>query len=191
MPEPTLEEKRKRAEDNAKERMTRRAVQTYTSAESHDHANALHVNHCSACGKLAFISKADVTKQPRRSTDQSYVVRTGLLAKVAMVEGEKKLIKREKGVEKQFRWSCTGEGCGLTLCYQSTPWVGDAKCIFVLTGALAVTATDGVGGAGELQAGTQKSLVSGANADKAIGDAVKNMLESAGGIDEPLNVVER
>ena len=103
MPEPTEEQKRQRAADNAKERLTRRAVQTYTSAESHDDAAALHVNHCSACGKLAFISKAPVHDQPRRSTDESFVLRTGLLAKAAMAESEKKLIKREKGVEKQFR----------------------------------------------------------------------------------------
>ena len=94
-------------------------------------------------------------------------MKASLLAKLSMQEGEKKLIKREKGIEKQFRWSCMGDGCGLTLCYQSTPWVGDAKCIFVLPGALAVTATDGAGGHGPVKADL-KTSESGAAASKAV-----------------------
>ena len=82
-----------------------------------------------------------------------------------------------------------GEGCGLTLAYQSTPWVGDAKCIFVLKGALAVTATDGVGGASELVASDKNSNHSGANADKAIQDAAGTL--AARMVDEPLGVIER
>ena len=44
MPEPTLQQKKEREADNAKERSTRRAVQTYTSAESHADGEALHLN---------------------------------------------------------------------------------------------------------------------------------------------------
>jgi hypothetical protein len=44
MPELTLQQKKEREADNAKERQTRRAVQTYTSAESHADSEALHLN---------------------------------------------------------------------------------------------------------------------------------------------------
>lgn len=118
--------------------------------------------------------------QPKRKADGSCVVKASLLARLSMQEGEKKLIKREKGVEKQFRWSCTGEGCGLTLCYQSTPWVGDAKCIFVLQGALAATATDGTGGHGPAKSGTATS-----NASAATSKAVRAAADQA--LDLPLN----
>ena len=131
---------------------------------------------CSACGKLAFISKAPVSRQPKRGADGSFVLKASLLAKSSMHEGEKKLIKREKGVEKQFRWSCTGEGCGLTLGYQSTPWLGDAKCIFVLPGALAVTATDGAGGHGAVKS-SLKTTDSGSAASKAVQTAAEQALD--------------
>ena len=94
---------------------------------------------CSACKKLAFVTKEHCDKQPKRGTDDSTVIKWSLIVKSTMVEGEKKLIKREKGVEKQFRWSCVG--CGLTLGYQSTPWVGDARYVFALKGALSCSAT--------------------------------------------------
>jgi hypothetical protein len=48
MPEPTLQQKKEREADNAKERSTRRAVQTYTSAESHADGEALHLNRASS-----------------------------------------------------------------------------------------------------------------------------------------------
>ena len=44
MPELTAQQRKEREADNAKERMTRRAVQTYTSAESHADSEALHLN---------------------------------------------------------------------------------------------------------------------------------------------------
>ena len=117
-----------------------------------------------------------MSRQPKRKADGSFVVQAALLPKLSMQEGEKKLIKREKGIEKQFRWSCAGEGCGLTLCYQSTPWLGDAKCIFVLPGALAVTATDGAGGHGPAKTGL-KTSESGAAASKAVQAAAEQALD--------------
>ena len=125
-----------------------------------------------------------MSRQPKRKSDGSFVVKSSLVAKLSMQEGEKKLIKREKGIEKQFRWSCTGDGCGLTLCYQSTPWVGDAKCIFVLPGALAVTATDGAGGHGPAKSGL-KTSESGAAASKAVQAAAEQAL------DLPLNAFSK
>ncbi len=44
MPELTAQQRKEREADNAKERSTRRAVQTYTSAESHADSEALHLN---------------------------------------------------------------------------------------------------------------------------------------------------
>ena len=142
----------------------------------HYHRRLWLLADCSACGKLAFISTASVSRQPKRKADGSFVVQAALLPKISMQEGEKKLIKREKGIEKQFRWSCAGEGCGLTLCYQSTPWVGDAKCIYVLPRALAVTATDGAGGHGPAKSGL-KTTDSGAAAAKVVQAAAEQVLD--------------
>lgn len=124
-----------KALDDAQERTKRRGVQVYTSKESHVES-ALHMISCSACHKLAFICSEPLSKQPKRGTDHSSVMKSSILAKSMMVEGERKMIKRAKGVEKQYRWLCPGDGCGLALCYQSQPFESEAKHIFVLEGAV-------------------------------------------------------
>jgi hypothetical protein len=58
MPELTLQQKKEREADNAKERSTRRAVQTYTSAESHADGEALHLNRALlACCSATFAQR--------------------------------------------------------------------------------------------------------------------------------------
>ena len=47
MPELTAQQRKEREADNEKERASRRAVQTYTSAESHADGEALHLNRAS------------------------------------------------------------------------------------------------------------------------------------------------
>ena len=75
-----------------------------------------------------------LAKQPKRGTDRSSAIKQPLIAKSMMTEGETKMIKREKGVEKQYRWKCPG--CDLALCYQSTPFDSTTKFVFAMAGAL-------------------------------------------------------
>ena len=63
---------------------------------------------------------------PRRRTDGSYVVSEEThLKKHRMVEGEVKRLKREKGIEQQYRYNCSD--CGLFLCYRPVHWGNFSK----------------------------------------------------------------
>jgi hypothetical protein len=77
------------------------------------------------------------------------------------------LYRSEKGVEKQFRWKCSG--CDLTLGYQSSPFGSCAKFIFVLPSAVTTQEEE-----------EERQTSTAASAQKALA------LMSKGGLDEGL-----
>ena len=113
--------------------LTRRKVITYDSKNSFLEKK-LHITICAACEKPAVVLSEPLSMQPKRGTDGSSAIKQALIVKSMMIEGDTKMIKRQKGVEKQYRWKCPG--CDLTLCYQSTPFDSTTKFLFAMAGAL-------------------------------------------------------
>jgi hypothetical protein len=76
---------------------------------------------------------------PQRSTDSSFCVdEVKYLKSVNVVKGELKLVKREKGIEKQYPLNCTL--CDVTVAYRSAPPVAASSRLGVAsTAALCVT----------------------------------------------------
>eukprot|EP00850_Spirogloea_muscicola_P014718 SM000107S14084 [mRNA] locus=s107:320042:322010:+ [translate_table: standard] len=69
-------------------------------------------------------------EMPERRTDASRVVDAKAdLVFLACAKGAIKLLKREKGVERQFRYNC--ELCDVCVGYRSTPFEDEAKIIYV------------------------------------------------------------
>jgi hypothetical protein len=70
---------------------------------------------------------------PRRRTDNSYVVvEQTQLHKNKLQAGEVKAIKREKGVEKQWRLVCPNGECGVTLAYRPAPHEEPTQFLYLL-----------------------------------------------------------
>eukprot|EP00850_Spirogloea_muscicola_P020166 SM000208S06336 [mRNA] locus=s208:97784:98951:+ [translate_table: standard] len=73
---------------------------------------------------------------PERRTDASRVVDAKAdLVFLACAKGAIKLLKREKGIERQFRYNC--ELCDVCVGYRSTPFEDEAKIIYVFPEAVA------------------------------------------------------
>eukprot|EP00741_Cyanophora_paradoxa_P025289 tig00000361_g24408.t1 len=72
---------------------------------------------CKACGAKVLKTSAPLAQLPKRKTDGSVVVEfERVLRSVHVAEGETKLIKREKGVERQHRMECPS--CDAVLGYR-------------------------------------------------------------------------
>ena len=77
---------------------------SYAECDSEEQfdTSGLAVFYCVCCGNFAMISAMDLTKLPKRRTDGSLVVDEKVVKGMkGMVLGETKLLKREKGMEKQ------------------------------------------------------------------------------------------
>lgn len=90
---------------------------------------------CSICNHFCFKLARPLEQMPERKTDGSRVVDArGDLVAVACVKGGTKLLKREKGVEKQFRYNC--ELCNVCVAYRPVPYEEDSKYIYVFPEAV-------------------------------------------------------
>ena len=72
---------------------------------------------------------------PRRKTDAAFVIDGKRPFKHKLKEGECKSIKREGGVEKQYRWVCS---CGVPVCYQSTEFSTETPYIYIIDSAVSL-----------------------------------------------------
>ena len=110
---------------------TKRVVQTNIDKEEYKE-KPLHVYYC-LCGQLVLVIDTPLEKLPLRPTDGSRVIDMSKHAhKMTSQDDEIVYIKREKGVERQYRKKCVK--CSLPLFYQFDQSSNSAK--FLLAKAL-------------------------------------------------------
>ncbi|BBN17592.1 hypothetical protein MPTK1_7g15590 [Marchantia polymorpha subsp. ruderalis] len=91
--------------------------------------------HCSACSHFCLKLVVPLTELPARKTDGSRVVDMAKdLVHLMCAKGGVKLLKREKGTEKQFRYNC--ELCDLCVGYRPVSYEQETKFMYVLPEAL-------------------------------------------------------
>jgi len=91
--------------------------------------------HCALCRTLALQIDKPLEGLPRRKTDESYVInKDKALYKLTIVPGEKVSIKRDKGVEVQYRYHCAH--CNQVVGYSSAPQHGAAQYTYILKDSL-------------------------------------------------------
>ena len=115
--------------------MPKRATHTFESEKDGLQDEALNVYFCMCCGESALIlgnAKQSLNSLPRRKTDGAYVLdKESTVFKLKTNQGEKKLLKREKGYERQHRLVCGS--CGVFVAYRSEE---ESPITFVLPDAL-------------------------------------------------------
>ncbi|CAI5474381.1 unnamed protein product [Closterium sp. Yama58-4] len=85
---------------------------------------------CAACTHFCFKLARPLSVLPERRTDGSRVVEAATdLVTMMAVKGGQKLLKREKGVERQFRYNC--ELCDACIAYRPVPYEQDCKYIYL------------------------------------------------------------
>ncbi|CAM6106012.1 unnamed protein product [Calypogeia fissa] len=90
---------------------------------------------CSACSHFCIKLALPLTELPARKTDGSRVVDMAKdLVHLMCAKGGVKLLKREKGTEKQYRYNC--ELCDLCVGYRSAPYEEETKFLYILPKAL-------------------------------------------------------
>eukprot|EP00667_Euglena_gracilis_P019387 EG_transcript_20788 len=93
--------------------------------------------YCVNCSEFALILTDPLEKLPRRKTDSAFVVTNAdeALLRNNMMEGDCKLLKREGGAERQYRWLC--RGCKLVLAYRSADFKdGTHRSLYLKDGML-------------------------------------------------------
>eukprot|EP00668_Euglena_longa_P014175 GGOE01018151.1.p1 GENE.GGOE01018151.1~~GGOE01018151.1.p1 ORF type:complete len:273 (-),score=88.73 GGOE01018151.1:223-1041(-) len=93
--------------------------------------------YCVNCSEFAVILTDPLEKLPRRKTDNAFVVTNDeeVMYRNNMLEGDCKLLKREGGAERQYRWLC--RGCKLVLAYRSGDFKDAAhRALYLKDGAL-------------------------------------------------------
>ena len=104
----------------------RRQETTYSSEHSTVNETPVDVWYCAACAAFALITDAPLEVAPRRKTDGAAVMDEGKATfRRAMVAGDTKLIRRDAGVERQYRLNC--KHCALPLAYRTAPIDAPAK----------------------------------------------------------------
>jgi len=144
--------------------------------------------HCLHCSELAVILTEALETLPRRRTDGAFVVvppsRGGgrTVHRNGLVEGDCRLLKREAGVERQYRWLC--RGCRLVLAYRCSPF-GDAAVdtLYLKTGALTRNASLNL-----VALGDRRAAVPGSIASTTLG--VRMVVHLAIGAPVPIAVVD-
>ncbi|XP_065068838.1 STING ER exit protein-like [Rhopilema esculentum] len=112
---------------------------TQDKEEYKDEDIPLFVYFC-ICGQLALIIDCELSKLPLRPRDHSRVIDQGHHSfKLTCEDGDEVFLKREKGLERQFRKKC--KSCGLWLFYQHEK--RNTKITFVVDGALVKGKEDG------------------------------------------------
>ena len=128
--------KEKEGEKNRieQEKSVRKWDNNYSSETSDVKEDGLTICYCKHCGQYSLVLDSRLERLPIRKSDGSRVVnKNTVVCKLNMVEGQTKLIKRKKGIERQYRWCC--KLCGLPLCYRSAPGQS-GKYTYIVEGAL-------------------------------------------------------
>ena len=116
--------------------MPKRSTHTYESEKDGISGSDLTVYYCMACGESNLIVGPGVvlTALPKRKTDGAHVLEKGsTVFKLKTVAFETKLLRREKGYERQFRFSCWN--CKVPIGYTCEEG-DDAKLSYILPDAL-------------------------------------------------------
>ena len=95
--------------------------------------------NCNYCGHFCAILNEKIENLPKRSTDRSTAVAKKHVLKQIFKEGDKKRIKRKKGIETQYRMVCPG--CGLFVAYRSQKDIKQIKYWYICESALTQKAT--------------------------------------------------
>ena len=112
---------------------------TRDKEEYNDLSSKVYVYYC-ICGQLALILDTTFEHLPLRRLDNARVIDAKAHAyKLSCVEGNEVFLKREKGVERQFRQTC--KNCGLWMFYNHVK--KDAKVTFIVHGALVLQKDNG------------------------------------------------
>jgi hypothetical protein len=93
-------------------------VNTDDDRVEYESNSPLHVYYC-LCGQMALVIDNSIEKLPLRPTDNARVIDSSKNAhKLTCVNDEIVYIRREQGIEKQYRKKCIK--CGLALYYKHT-----------------------------------------------------------------------
>merc|ERR1712048_1050266 len=91
--------------------------------------------YCSICGELSVTCDADVKVMPRRSTDSAIALDEAMFFHKKYANfGERILLRRQNGVEKQYRFYC--RQCRQPLGYRSSPPTETSKFTYFYDKAL-------------------------------------------------------
>merc|ERR1712137_355565 len=91
--------------------------------------------YCSICGELSCTTDADIPKLPKRSTDKAFVMDEAThFTKKYTNFGEEILLRRQNGVEKQYRFYC--KQCRQPLGYRPSPPSETSKYTYFYKDAL-------------------------------------------------------
>ena len=123
-----------RQDKRAKDSKARFVEQEQNGLIVADNYEGLERYNCCYCGEFCAIFDAKLDVQPKRSTDKSTAVSRKHILKQRLKEGDKKRIKRPKGIETQFRMVCPG--CGLFVAYRSTQDLKKMKYLYICEAAL-------------------------------------------------------
>ncbi|RWS16740.1 UPF0428 protein CXorf56-like protein [Dinothrombium tinctorium] len=105
--------------------------------EEYSEEKVLNIYYC-LCGQLTLILDCSLDKLPFRSLDKSRVVDGGKHAhKISCADDDIVYLRRENGVEKQWRKKC--KKCGLFIMYQHSE---NSDVTFVVDGALVAKSSD-------------------------------------------------
>ena len=76
--------------------------------------------HCTHCTHYTAILSTAISQLPTRHTDGAHILQTDRhMFKLKVKRGSVVALRRERGVEKQWRWNC--RQCGLPVAYQCEP----------------------------------------------------------------------
>ena len=93
-------------------------LKNYTSEDSAlSRVGGLYQYYCSLCGFHVLVTYKDLTTVYRRRFDQALIIEKGIKFQKYLTEGRKVAIKRENGIELQWRWNC--KDCGIEIAYQN------------------------------------------------------------------------
>ena len=82
--------------------------------------------HCTHCTHYTAILSTTLASLPVRHTDGAHILQTDRhMFKLKVDRGSVVALRRERGVEKQWRWNC--RQCGLPVAYQCEPPADDSE----------------------------------------------------------------
>lgn len=106
--------------------------------EEYNETKPLHIYYC-ICGQMSLILDCTIDRLPLRPTDGARVIDGSKHAhKITSDPDETVYLKREKGIERQYRLKC--KKCAIPIFYKHTQ---DSNVLFIMRAALVQTAPEG------------------------------------------------
>mmetsp|Transcript_33018 Transcript_33018/g.53560 ORF Transcript_33018/g.53560 Transcript_33018/m.53560 type:complete len:259 (+) Transcript_33018:141-917(+) len=131
----STKESRMTSQEAEEERKRRRSTRYYTPQNSDVDQDVLDVYYCLHCGTYCLILDIPLHRLPCRTTDGAYALDCQAHTyKSSLKQGPVKLLRREKGVERQYRLLCSG--CGLFIAYAPVESLKAARILYILPSSL-------------------------------------------------------